>query len=222
MKIIGHRGAAGLALENTLAGVSAAVRAGVDAVEFDVRLTKDGQFILCHDTSTERISDTVVKIAEKNLKQLMEIRLKNGEKIASLDQALKVAGTTPVLIEAKGSGWAEALAGYVQHKKQNLSVISFNHPELAHFHKLAPGVPSYALERTNAIEVLQLAKHKDFAGIDLNYHILNPFVYWLAKRRKKQIIVYTVNRVAFARFLKFFFPDIWITTNYPDRLAVLR
>lgn len=49
MLIIGHRGAAGLAPENTLEALKAGFDAGADILEFDVRLTKDKVPILAHD-----------------------------------------------------------------------------------------------------------------------------------------------------------------------------
>lgn len=47
--VIGHRGAAGLAPENTLAAFAAALDMGVDAVELDVHLTRDGILVVYHD-----------------------------------------------------------------------------------------------------------------------------------------------------------------------------
>ena len=47
--VIGHRGAAGLAPENTLAGFTRACEVGVDAVELDVLLTADGEVVVYHD-----------------------------------------------------------------------------------------------------------------------------------------------------------------------------
>jgi glycerophosphoryl diester phosphodiesterase len=47
--VIGHRGAAGLAPENTLAAISKALEIGVDAVELDVHLSKDGVVVVYHD-----------------------------------------------------------------------------------------------------------------------------------------------------------------------------
>lgn len=47
--IEGHRGARGLAPENTLAGIRAAAAVGVTAIEIDVRLTADGHLVLWHD-----------------------------------------------------------------------------------------------------------------------------------------------------------------------------
>lgn len=47
--VIGHRGAAGLAPENTLAAFTAALNLGVAAVEMDVQLTRDGKVVVYHD-----------------------------------------------------------------------------------------------------------------------------------------------------------------------------
>ena len=49
LDVIGHRGAAGLAPENTLAAFSKALTIGVDALELDVQLSKDGVVIVYHD-----------------------------------------------------------------------------------------------------------------------------------------------------------------------------
>ena len=57
MRVIGHRGAAALAPENTWAGFEAALRIGVDAIETDVRATGDGVLVLFHDARLDRTTD---------------------------------------------------------------------------------------------------------------------------------------------------------------------
>ena len=49
MLIIGHRGAAGLAPENTIDAMAAGIAAGADMLELDVRLTRDGVPVVAHD-----------------------------------------------------------------------------------------------------------------------------------------------------------------------------
>ncbi|MFF3740923.1 glycerophosphodiester phosphodiesterase [Streptomyces sp. NPDC002566] len=55
--VIGHRGAAGLAPENTLEAVDRADRAGIDWVEVDVQRSKDGVLVLMHDQDLVRTTD---------------------------------------------------------------------------------------------------------------------------------------------------------------------
>src|SRR5438034_11608409 len=54
IQIVGHRGAAGVAPENTLPSFAAAWAAGVAWVETDVRLTRDGVPVLLHDAALDR------------------------------------------------------------------------------------------------------------------------------------------------------------------------
>jgi glycerophosphoryl diester phosphodiesterase len=223
MKVIGHRGAAGLALENTLESIKAAKLAGVDAIEFDVRLTADGQFVLCHDTTVSRVSKQTHAIKEVVAEHIGDIILLNGESLPTLTDALEMAGDTPVVIETKGSDWATSLAAYFkEYPRENASVISFHHDELSKFAQLAPSVPTYAIENTKPFEVIQIAKHNRFTGIDMNFWILNPFTYFLARRKKLEIIVYTVNSRWIAAFLSILFPGISITTDHPNQMQFLR
>src|SRR4029077_3633829 len=54
IRIVGHRGAAALAPENTIAAFDAVVAAGVDQIEFDVQRTRDGVPIVIHDDTLDR------------------------------------------------------------------------------------------------------------------------------------------------------------------------
>lgn len=224
MRIAGHRGAAGLAPENTLASIKAALDAGVDAVEFDVRQTKDGDFVLSHDGTTTRTTGTSHKIGETATKTLMTLVLENGERIPRLEQAIKLIGKKiPIIIDVKGGGWARQMARFVEeYQAYQITIISFNHNELARFHKQAPHVDVYALDHNNPFEVIYTAKKHNFTGIDLNFWIINPLTYFMARRAGMKIIVYTVNRVWMARFLQFLYPTIVITTDVPHKMQPLR
>lgn len=224
MKIIGHRGAAGLALENTVESIRAAIAAGVDAVEFDIRVTADNKLVLVHDKHTGRISHESLHVQDHTLAELRKRLLHNGHPPASIKEALAAAGNTPVIIEGKESKWAEPLAAFLKQQPRltNYSVISFNLKELYRFNLLMPSIKTYALEHTKSIEAIQSARLLGFNGIDINFWLLNPLTYMLARRRKLDIIVYTVNSPFLARFLKLFYPHVSITTDVPDKLQFLR
>ncbi len=226
MKLIGHRGAAGLALENTIASIKTAKRIGVDAVEFDVRLTVDGHFVLSHDPSTKRISPVSHNINEHTHAKLTRLALHNGETLPTLLQALDAAGNTPVFIEMKDGGWAEKLAKLLKTRDTSrVNVIAMDHEELALFHTLTPRINTYAIQKFNAGELfdtLKTAANEEFTGIDMNFWLLNPLTYWLARRNGLQVLVYTVNKPWIAWFLNKLFPEVVITSDRPDIMQFLR
>lgn len=97
--IVGHRGAAALAPENTIAGFQKVVDAGINWVEVDVQLSGDQIPILYHDETVNRCSDGKGKLGNFNLEQLLCLdagswfthKIKNEfaqEKIPSLETAL--------------------------------------------------------------------------------------------------------------------------------------
>lgn len=54
---VGHRGASGLAPENTLAAFEAGLAYGAEAIEFDVRMSADGRFVVIHDPTVDRTTN---------------------------------------------------------------------------------------------------------------------------------------------------------------------
>lgn len=226
MKIIGHRGAAGMALENSLESIQQALLAGVDAIEIDARLSADNRFVLSHDATTRRTSKHKYDIRDETSDVLSKVVLHNGEPLLTLERALKACGKTKVLIDVKGSGWAEQLVLFLKSQKaKNISVIAIDHQELAAFKKLMPDIDAYAVQKfhhaTEIFDTFKIATKSGFKGIDMNFWLLNPLTYWIARRNKLDVIVYTVNHSWIARFLQRLFPSIIFTTNYPTRLLFL-
>ena len=93
--VIAHRGASLLAPENTMAAFRLAAELGADAVEFDVKLTRDGVAVIHHDMSLGRTTDGVGRIKDINSTKLfrLDAGLKFGEKfrgepIPTLEQVL--------------------------------------------------------------------------------------------------------------------------------------
>ena len=84
--IIGHRGAKGIAPENSLSGFKKAVELGIDGVELDVHLTKDGKLIVIHDIDLKRLTGLRIPIKQLTFKELKKYDIskfftKNQEKI---------------------------------------------------------------------------------------------------------------------------------------------
>jgi glycerophosphoryl diester phosphodiesterase len=116
-RVIGHRGAAAHAPENTLAGLRAAARLGVGMVEFDARLTRDGVPVLMHDATVDRTTDGTGAVAGMSCADLARLDAGGrfaasfaGEPVPTLADALALCAELglAVNLELKLDGEGEA------------------------------------------------------------------------------------------------------------------
>ena len=216
-KIIGHRGAAGLELENTATSIRRALSLHVYGLEIDVRLTKDGKLVVCHDSDLSQIANDPKQVRNLTLRQLKKIPLIDGSEILSLAEALKIIGDVPVIVELKDNGTARPTLDILgKFPKAKVSIASFKLEELVLTRDLAPEIFLYALENTKPFEVIHMARILKLNGIGLNYWLLNPLTYWHARRSGLHIYVYTVNNKFRAKFLSWLYPDVAICTDHPE------
>jgi glycerophosphoryl diester phosphodiesterase len=99
--LLGHRGARAhkSIAENTLASFDLALAQGCDGFEFDVRLTSDGQAVICHDATIGRLKIAESPTQSLNLPSLREVLTRYQGK-AFLDIELKVAGLEQIIAES--------------------------------------------------------------------------------------------------------------------------
>ncbi len=103
--VVGHRGAAGVLPENTLAGFRYAIELGVDYVECDVHLSRDGQLVVMHDATVDRTTDATGAICDLDFDRIRALDAGEGEQIPTLDEVLAlVQGQVKLLCELKGEG----------------------------------------------------------------------------------------------------------------------
>lgn len=69
-KIFAHRGSSGTHPENTITAFKEAVRLGVDGIELDIQLTKDGELVVIHDYTLDRTTDGTGKILDYTVEEL--------------------------------------------------------------------------------------------------------------------------------------------------------
>lgn len=219
--IIGHRGAAGLALENSEASLLAALSHNIDAIEFDVRRTRDGKLVVMHDKHTGRISKERTLVGNKTLKQLQSIKLKNGQRIMSFQEVFELlAGKIPMVIDIKDHNSSDEILTVVsQNPNAEISFTSLQYTEIKKLRKELPHVPVYIRDLLNPVEVVHTAKRMKATGISLNMWLMNPLTYWLAKKRNLEVRVYTVNNKLLGKLLKIIYPGIVLYTNHPQRFV---
>lgn len=135
MLVIGHRGAAGYAPENTLESIGEALEIGVDAIEVDVQKTKDGIYVLYHDrfiAADNGGARTLNDLTYQDLNALAE-SLKRP-KIPRLEEACQlVRGRNRLIIELKFAAPAARLVDIVSEalSADEFVLASFDHREIA-------------------------------------------------------------------------------------------
>lgn len=113
--VIGHRGNPVALAENTIESLQSAVDAGVDAVEFDVRVTRDGVPVVIHDETLDRTTSAVGRVNALTAAELESVdasaraptRGKGQLRIPRLEQALERFREIPLIIEVKELAAAE-------------------------------------------------------------------------------------------------------------------
>lgn len=191
--MIGHRGACGLAPENTVASFRKAAELGVRWVEFDVHLSADGVPVVIHDDTVNRTTSGRGKVAALTLAELQaldagtwfEPRFQN-ERVPTLETVVALLGRLGIgaVVEIKPSpGTEEATAEatvrllmkcWPDHLPPPM-VSSFEIPALQRAHEVAPGIARALLvERVRGnwqSEVDRLgcsALHADQSRLDQN------------------------------------------------------
>ena len=72
-KIYGHRGSMGTMPENTLLRFRHALELGVDGIELDVQLTKDGQLVVIHDEKIDRTTNGTGYVKDFKLNEIKTV-----------------------------------------------------------------------------------------------------------------------------------------------------
>jgi glycerophosphoryl diester phosphodiesterase len=142
MILIGHRGAKAHAPENTILGFKNGAKLGANAIEFDVRFTKDKVPVVIHDATVDRTTNGKGKVASFDLNELRKLDAGKGEKIPTLKEALlfcKKQKVTP-LIELKEKKHTKIIADTIKKTKTKPIVLSFYPEALKQFKTHAPNI----------------------------------------------------------------------------------
>jgi glycerophosphoryl diester phosphodiesterase len=216
--VIGHRGAAARAPENTLAGLRQAKKLGCAWVEFDVRLTRDGALVLCHDPQLDRTSDGRGKVVTQALAGIRQCDAGAwfgpafaGERIPTLDEALLLCAGLELGadIEIKADrgreyATAAAVAATVERLRGRapcLLVSSFLPSALAALRDAAPHIPRGILFQAVPRDWAMIAGRLGCAVIGADHRRLRPGRVAEIRDAGQQLAAYTVNEAVRARQL---------------------
>ncbi|MBS4195677.1 glycerophosphodiester phosphodiesterase [Lederbergia citri] len=160
-KIYGHRGCMGIYPENTMLGFKKAIEQGVDGLELDVHMTKDGEIVVIHDVNLDRTTDGTGYIRNLSLAEIKEVSagikfshflhynesVWNLERVPTLQEVLELLAPYDIElnIELKTylinyEGIEEKVLNVVKQYGKNRNVIysSFHLPTLLRIKKIDP------------------------------------------------------------------------------------
>ena len=207
-QIIGHRGAKGEKLENSLDGFSHALTLAIDAIELDIR-EHSGQLWVFHDHDLERLTGKAGLFEEQV--DPSRIRLNNGEAVPTLAQVLDLYwGRMPVNIEIKSVNrldlLLDLLASYPALPATRghpwILISSFNHQALLQLKALDCAWPLAPIIHHIPLEFdLELEKIAPWSWHFHNEYLDFDQVRYLRDRGVASL-AFTVNDPARAQFLK--------------------
>ncbi|MFF7132592.1 MULTISPECIES: glycerophosphodiester phosphodiesterase family protein [unclassified Streptomyces] len=213
---IGHRGVMGTEPENTLRSFVAAQQAGLDVIELDLHLSKDGALVVMHDTDVDRTTDGTGPIAEKTLAELRALDAGRGERVPTFEEVLD-AVRSPLQAEIKDIAAARALAEVMLRRDlvSRVEVSSFHDEAIAEIGRLVPGVRTALIGSRFGPDIVDRAVEAGAGTVCLNIRRLTLEVVEAARKADLRIIGWVVNTQDHLRLVRALELD-GATTDYPE------
>ncbi|MFE6619878.1 glycerophosphodiester phosphodiesterase [Streptomyces sp. NPDC008086] len=213
---IGHRGVMGVEPENTLRSFVAAQQAGLDVIELDLHLSKDGALVVMHDTDVDRTTDGSGAIADKTLAELRALDAGRGERVPVFEEVLD-AVKSPLQAEIKDVAAARALAEVMTRRDlvSRVEVSSFHDDAVAEIARLVPGVRTALIASRYGTDIVDRAVAVGAPTVCLNIRRLTLEVVEHARKADLKIIGWVVNTQDHLRLVRALELD-GATTDYPE------
>ncbi|HEX4774719.1 MAG TPA: glycerophosphodiester phosphodiesterase [Candidatus Saccharimonadales bacterium] len=219
MKIVGHRGARGLAPENTIAGLKKGLEHHVDALEFDLRVTKDKIVVLHHNQSVVDSSGKRFFIRSADYRTLK----KHKPDLTTFDEVLQaIPKGTPLFIEVKT--WVDTkpiislIRDSFKHgwKLSDMTLRSFSYITLKKLHRALPDVHINILERFSGVRATSRARRMHTKSLTMKQQFLWFGFIKAISRNGYQLYAYTINDPVKAKRWEQY-GLYGIVTDFPDR-----
>jgi glycerophosphoryl diester phosphodiesterase len=205
--IIGHRGAAGEAPENSLAGVRKALELDVDMIELDIQLTADGVPLVVHDWDLQRLAGAPLVIETADADDALRMRLapsslpgEQSHRIPRLQEVLHLVPDTFRLNleikrrQADRETLVQALARLLADR-ENLLVSSFDWDLLTKLRQELPAAAFAPLAKRGWRGLLEAGRRLEAFSLHCHWRMARPALIAAARADGRPVFVYTVNSV---------------------------
>ncbi|MEW5746623.1 MAG: glycerophosphodiester phosphodiesterase [Nitrospirota bacterium] len=190
---VGHRGAKAYETENTLASFQRAIELGANAVELDVRKTKDGKLVVIHDDTLKRVFGEDISVSQATLKKLKQV---TDGRLPALDEALRFIDgkVEKILVELKEIGDEKKVLETVTKEglQDRVIVVSFHEDALWEVRGLNRTIETgliYAKHKSPVAAALKL----DARYIVPLYRIAHTRTIEDAHSHNLKVVVWTIN-----------------------------
>ncbi|WP_097916742.1 glycerophosphodiester phosphodiesterase [Streptomyces sp. b84] len=206
----------GIEPENTLRSFVRAEASGMDAIELDLHLSKDGALVVMHDVDVDRTTDGSGPIAARTLAELRELDAGQGERIPVFEEVLD-AVSSPLQAEIKDVAAARALADVIRERDLvgRVEVSSFHDEAVTEIARLVPGVRTVLIASRWGADVVDRAKAAGAATLALNIRRLTLEVVEQAHSEGVKVIGWVVNTQDHLRLARALGLD-GATTDFPE------
>lgn len=216
---IGHRGAKGYVVENTLASFQKALDLGVDGIELDVHLSSDREVIVIHDDTIDRTTSKKGFVNDFSSFELKKLGISTLQEV--FDLINKQYFINIEIKDAKATiAVTELIQKYILEHDWNTSLFqisSFDWNILENVFKLNPTISLGILTENTIDDAIVFGKK-------INAHSINPFFKLLNSENVKsiqqngfKIYTWTVNSKEDITFVKSLKVD-GIISDFPDKL----
>lgn len=188
--VIAHRGASGLAEENTIQAFEKAIELKCDMIEFDIRRTVDGVLIVFHNRNAPGTPRR--KVNELTYEEFYKRAQSQGVEVPTLEQLLRVCSTKiGVLAEIKEEGYEEDIVTVLRKHldTRELVVASFNERSLARIKNIQPEIKVGLILGPKKLSIRKTAK--DF--LLLHWRLVGLGFLNIAKKAQWGTFVWTVD-----------------------------
>lgn len=220
--VIAHRGGGCEGPENTVAGLEIARKAGAYGSEIDIQRTKDGQYIINHDSSFKRVTGVSGKPEEMTLKEVKKLSIE-GEPVPTLEEMLMASkGSMVLFIELKGNTADQMMADDAvrlvkeYQMEEECVLISLKYDIIDYIETTYPEIQTGFLTfasfgRTAALNCDYLGLEEESATVDTINAIHNE---------NKKVLVWTVNEEGSQKYFLCSMVDGIITDNVSQALKL--
>lgn len=222
MEVIAHRGSGVGPFENTLRGMQMAITWGADGIECDVQSSHDGELVVFHDATLDRLTNGSGLVTEQTLEDLKRFHVGEGEQIPTLAEVLTLLKSQPQFIinlDVKVQGIEVKILKEIQSRNlfDRTLVSSFVPQVLMKFRELNADIATGWIYSYNYENPVKEAKKIGCSALHPRLDLVSEDLRQASRQQGLMLNPWSVNsEVDMRRFI-----DLgvdWIITDNPRRL----